>query len=1315
MKMHDENSGPKFTAMKRGEQIKRWEDSDINKESSQSRQANKIRFLDSTIFLAACSAGDVEEVKKLLKRGVDINTPNIDGLTALHQACIDDNILMVEFLIKHGANINQGDNEGWTPLHAASSCGFLEIVQYLVKCGANIAAVNSDGELPIDITESLEIEKFLQSEIDRKGIVMNEARNEEINKMTRDAKLWIRTNVIRDRPHPKTGATALHVASAKGYTSVIELLLEAGVNIDARDYDGWTPLHAACHWNQKEAVRTLLNHGADPGLKDNSSLIPAEVGDNAMARYMDDIKNENKLCKEKMTTILAPTKTTVNITHNIPIKSKQAQPLGAESETHSTTVSRMSGVEKLRLNTEDHASERNINLSGGANNKKFKAEVPHEEETASSSSASSSSLTTSSSSIESGKIAAGVKKLSQTNIAAKDVEKPEVAKVKYSITAKTTPQPTVHATEEKITITKPKMLTTINKKEIGKPIANKETSDSGSESEDSSEASTSNTSSTSSSHHSDDHLKKGENKLNNAVKLADSRIGVGNTKEKSTVTFTGTSPVTQHQKPSSFVTPLQTPANTVKPQQHTFTPMNTRLSISSSSSSSSSTHNNTMLGGLLTKYSQPSIIPNMGNQNPNKRTLYRFVGDDNSPNQSESTINSFKRSNLVLNKGFTTNNNNSTQCNNGDESSSPSSPEKAFKFSFPSRQTLPFSGFKHSNNGIIEGEKPLNGHLTDQFRTNVLDVGHRPLNRPTSLNLVKEDITINDNNIGGNINTDNLNNLNSSVSPKLLAKTFYFPDIANPKNPSHNPNSLDSNRSNEPNDSLNSQSQYLTISCVSPTSPNNNSTVSHFTALLKKYQQNCHTNPLGSVGNQLNNKMVNVIPCNTNGNANQQSTIFNGSNLNSGGTLSNNGDSVQLNQIINKLNPHYYFPFYALPHGDRRTPSSANIGLQQSSLASSASSVLSDQVSSQREVASEAQRKARSKRARESRRSTQGVSAEDIKAAEKQLEEIDIRSNSPGNEKQITTSKITKDEPSQKLPTSSSSSILNIAQKMEEKTARVFPLLKNNESNISNDTNTSSSQSNGGSNSSTNRRPVKDYEERRKILEEQRQKALEERKAGTTANKMELSGKPPQVFPTNATSNSIPPTLESKRHLREKRRSTGICSFNVEKQSDQLPGDNSRDTKVHEDYSKEETNPANYEESHSANYHSRNRVVSSTTAKTSTASNINDNTATIDYKKLYDETRLENVKLKSKIKDLEKELQTSKGDRKILAEIKPSSDYNSDNSSQSTLSRKEKRNLEIKISELEEELKKMESLKEVNQRLKHENGALIRVISKLSK
>lgn len=50
-----------------------------------------------------------------------------------------------------------------------------------------------------------------------------------------------------------------------------------------------------------------------------------------------------------------------------------------------------------------------------------------------------------------------------------------------------------------------------------------------------------------------------------------------------------------------------------------------------------------------------------------------------------------------------------------------------------------------------------------------------------------------------------------------------------------------------------------------------------------------------------------------------------------------------------------------------------------------------------------------------------------------------------------------------------------------------------------------------------------------------------------------------------------------------------------------------------------------------------------------------------------------------------------------------------------TAERRERRALERKISELEEELKATEALRSDNQRLREENGALIRVISKLSK
>ena len=44
-----------------------------------------LQFTDGCVFLAACAAGDKDEVLRLVKRGADIDTANVDGLTALHQ------------------------------------------------------------------------------------------------------------------------------------------------------------------------------------------------------------------------------------------------------------------------------------------------------------------------------------------------------------------------------------------------------------------------------------------------------------------------------------------------------------------------------------------------------------------------------------------------------------------------------------------------------------------------------------------------------------------------------------------------------------------------------------------------------------------------------------------------------------------------------------------------------------------------------------------------------------------------------------------------------------------------------------------------------------------------------------------------------------------------------------------------------------------------------------------------------------------------------------------------------------------------------
>ncbi|XP_049885236.1 protein phosphatase 1 regulatory subunit 12A-like isoform X10 [Pectinophora gossypiella] len=291
---------------KRAEQLKRWEESDTNKQSALPKRASRIQFSSGIVFLAACTAGDKDEVQRLLKMGADINTANVDGLTALHQACIDDNLDMVEFLVTHGADVNRGDNEGWTALHATASCGFLSIARYLLENGADVGAVNYDGELPIDIAESDAMEELLQKAIDDKGVDCEKSRNAEVDTLLQDARNWAANGYVEVRD-PKTGGTPLHVAAAKGYIDVAKTLLEeCNVEPDCVDYEGWTPLHAAALWGQKDAAALLLKFGADPHVKNYSgqtcmdlvdpsiSSWLAEASLKASPRRMNNNNNNNK-------------------------------------------------------------------------------------------------------------------------------------------------------------------------------------------------------------------------------------------------------------------------------------------------------------------------------------------------------------------------------------------------------------------------------------------------------------------------------------------------------------------------------------------------------------------------------------------------------------------------------------------------------------------------------------------------------------------------------------------------------------------------------------------------------------------------------------------------------------------------------------------------------------------------------------------------------------------------------------------------------------------------------------------------------------
>ncbi|XP_041444520.1 protein phosphatase 1 regulatory subunit 12A isoform X2 [Xenopus laevis] len=341
---------------KRNEQLKRWIGSETDLEPHViKRKKTKVKFDDGAVFLAACSSGDTEEVLKLLDRGADINYANVDGLTALHQACIDDNIDMVKFLVEHGASINQPDNEGWIPLHAASSCGYLDIAEYLISKGASVGVVNSEGDTPLDIAEEEAMEELLQNEVNRQGIDVEAARKEEERIMLRDARQWLNSGQINDVRHSKSGGTALHVAAAKGYAEVLKLLIQVGYDINVKDFDGWTPLHAAAHWGKEEACKILVENFCNIEAVNKVGQTALDVADEDILSYLEELqKKQNLLLSEKQEkkSPLIESSTTENNQSLKTLKNKETLIIEQEK-----TVSTIDSIEQEKVDEEDESKK----------------------------------------------------------------------------------------------------------------------------------------------------------------------------------------------------------------------------------------------------------------------------------------------------------------------------------------------------------------------------------------------------------------------------------------------------------------------------------------------------------------------------------------------------------------------------------------------------------------------------------------------------------------------------------------------------------------------------------------------------------------------------------------------------------------------------------------------------------------------------------------------------------------------------------------------------------------------------------------------
>ena len=222
------------------------------------------------LFLAS-ENGNLTIVKMLVKAGAKVCTRGEDTDTCLNIAARNGHTETVRYLVGvKDVDVNHRVWGGYaglygedfslcvTPLHGAALAGHTDVVQVLIDAGADVNAKDDNGRSPL----------HWASEYGRLAIV----------KMLSEA-----------------GASRVHGhTETEGNIYVVQVLIDAGVDIEAKDRMGRSPLHWACEGGNLAIVKMLVKAGAKVCATDNEAntcfTIAEKNGHTNIVRYLEKLR-----------------------------------------------------------------------------------------------------------------------------------------------------------------------------------------------------------------------------------------------------------------------------------------------------------------------------------------------------------------------------------------------------------------------------------------------------------------------------------------------------------------------------------------------------------------------------------------------------------------------------------------------------------------------------------------------------------------------------------------------------------------------------------------------------------------------------------------------------------------------------------------------------------------------------------------------------------------------------------------------------------------------------------------------------------------
>ena len=132
------------------------------------------------VITTAAASNNIFMLLQCLQLGMDINTKEPFGWTALHAACEKGRIEMIKILLEmKGIDLNAPDIWGCTPLHVATDNNQAKVIHMLLKKkGVNVNPVNEDNKTPFLIAVQNSPPEIISMFLNCKGVDIN-ARGEK--------------------------------------------------------------------------------------------------------------------------------------------------------------------------------------------------------------------------------------------------------------------------------------------------------------------------------------------------------------------------------------------------------------------------------------------------------------------------------------------------------------------------------------------------------------------------------------------------------------------------------------------------------------------------------------------------------------------------------------------------------------------------------------------------------------------------------------------------------------------------------------------------------------------------------------------------------------------------------------------------------------------------------------------------------------------------------------------------------------------------------------------------------------------------------